>query len=118
MAIQFCLILAIINKWRLRQIDFIMAYLQAQIQCDMYMGSPHGITTWYDQAKDKVLKLLRSIYSQKQAGHVWNEYVVLKLIQIRFEKSNVDEYVFFRDEVIFMLCIDDGIFVAKKSSSQ
>ena len=82
------------------------------------MELPHGITTWSGHAKDKVLKLLWKIYSQKQAGHVWNEYVVYKLIQIRFEKSNVDEYVFFRDEVIFMLYIDDGIFVAKNSSSE
>ena len=80
MAIGFCLILVIINKWRLKQSDFIMAYPQAPIQCDMYMESPHGITTCSGHAKDKFLKLLQNIYDQKQAGHVQNEYVVLNLI--------------------------------------
>ena len=63
------------------------------------MALPHDKTTWLGRAKDKVLKLLWNIYGQKQAGHIWNEYVVSKLVQIGFEKSNVDECVFFKDEV-------------------
>ena len=54
-------------------------------------------------------------YCQKQAGHVWDEYVASKLIQIRFEKSYVDECVFFQKWLIFILYIDDDIFMAKNN---
>ena len=48
---------------------------------------------------------------QKQAGHVMNEYVVSKLMQIGFEKSYVDEQVFFWEGVIFIIYVEDGILM-------
>ena len=35
MAIPFLLIVAILNHWFLRQVDFVMAYTQAPIECKM-----------------------------------------------------------------------------------
>ncbi len=56
-----------------------MAYPQAPIECDMYMELPQGIRTSEGESKDHVLKLLKNINGQKQAGQVWNEYFVDKL---------------------------------------
>ena len=58
MAICFLLVLAILNRWSMRQIDFVMAYTQAPIECEMYMTIPHGISTWYGRAEDYVLRLI------------------------------------------------------------
>jgi hypothetical protein len=78
-AIRLLIVIGIIFGWALCQVDFVMAYPQAPIECDMYMELPQGIRTSEGESKDHVLKLLKNINGQKQAGQVWNEYFVDKL---------------------------------------
>jgi hypothetical protein len=42
---------------------------------------------------------------------VWNEYLVDKLDSIGFKPSLIDSSVFYSDDVIFMVYVDDGIFL-------
>jgi hypothetical protein len=77
----------------------------------MYMELPAGIHTKHRNSKDHVLKLLANIYKQKQAGHVWNNYLVIKQWGINFKQSLIDNCVFYQDDVIFIVYIDDGIFM-------
>ncbi len=88
-----------------------MAYPQATIEMDMYMELPTGIHTKHGNFKDHVLKLLANIYGQKQASCVWNSYLVTKLREISFKQSLIDNCAFYRDNVIFIVYIDDGIFL-------
>ena len=67
-AIRLLIVIGIIFGWALRQVDFVMAYPQAPIECDMYMELPQGIRTSEGESKDHVLKLPKNIYGQKQAG--------------------------------------------------
>ncbi len=76
--IRLMIIFGILFQWSLRQVDFIMADPQAPIEMDIYMKLPQGIETAKGNSKDHVLKLLKNIYGQKQAGCVWNEYLVDK----------------------------------------
>ena len=94
-----------------KQIDFFMAYPQAPIEMDMFMELPTGIETKFGNSNDYLLRLLHNLYSQKQAGQVWNEYLVEKLRSIGFTQSFINECVFYRDDVIFIVYVDDGIFV-------
>jgi hypothetical protein len=59
-----------------------MAYPKAPIEEDNYMELPQGIKTATGNSKDHVLKLLKNIYGQKQAGHVWNSHLIEKLASI------------------------------------
>ena len=104
-AIRFMIVLAILLGWAMRQIDFVKAYAQAPIECDMYMELPPGIETKHGNSKDYVVKLLANLYSQKQAGRVWNQYMTDKLRDIGFQQSQVDECVFYRDDVIFIVYV-------------
>jgi hypothetical protein len=61
-----------------------MAYPQASIEMDIYMELPQGIQTKHKNSKDCVLKLEKNIYGQKQAGHMWNSFLVDKLLSIGF----------------------------------
>jgi hypothetical protein len=78
---------------------------------DMYMELPTGIHTKHRNSKDHILKLLANIYGQKQAGHMWNSYLVIKLREINFKQSFIDNCVFYRDDVIFIVYVDNGIFL-------
>ena len=109
------LMFGIINSWAMRQVDFVMAYPQAPIEMDMYMELPPGIHTTLGDSKDYVLMLVNNLYGQKQAGRVWNQYLVDKLLSIGFVQSLIDECVFYRGDVIFIVYVDDGIFMAKSN---
>jgi len=74
------------------------------------MELPPGIETKHGHSKDYVLKLLANLYGQKQAGRVWNQYLVDHLLQIGFTQSLIDECVFYKGNLIFIVYVDDGIF--------
>jgi len=112
-AIRLMVVLAIVTKRVLRQIDFVMAYTQAPIETDLYMEIPYGIETTTGNTRDYVLQLLANIYGQKQAGRVWNQFLVQKLESIGFTQSRIDECVFYREDVIFIVYVDDGIFLGQ-----
>jgi hypothetical protein len=88
-----------------------MAYPQVPIDMDMYMELPTSIHTKHGNSKDHVLKLLANIYGQKQAGRVWNNYIVTKIWEINFKQSLSDNCVFYQDDVIFIVYVNNGIFL-------
>ncbi len=88
-----------------------MTYPQALIEMGMYMELLTGIHTKHGNSKDCILKLLANIYRQKQAGCMWNSYLVTKLCEINFKQSLIDNCIFYRDGIIFIVYIDDGIFL-------
>jgi hypothetical protein len=88
-----------------------MVYPQAPIEMDMYMELPQGINIKNRNSKNHVLKLLANLYGHKQAGQVWNGYLINKLQEINFKQSLIDECVFYCGDVIFIVYVDDGIFV-------
>jgi len=73
--IRFFISLAILSNWHTRQLDFVLAYTQADIERDLYMKLPAGFTlpdrTITDQdRKHYVLKLEKNLYGQnKQAEY-------------------------------------------------
>ncbi len=93
-AIRLMIIFGVIFCWALQQVDFVMAYPQAPIKMDIYMELPQGIQTKHGNSKEHVLKLEKNIYGQKQAGHVWNSFLVDKLTTIGFIMSLIDDCVF------------------------
>jgi hypothetical protein len=93
-----------------------MTYPQAPIKEDIYMQIPQGIETAKEKSRDMILKLLKNIYGQKQAGWVWSSYRVQKLDTISFYPSQIDDCVFFRNNVIFIVYVDDGIFIGNNDT--
>ena len=51
------------------------------------------------------------MYGQKQAGRVWNEYLVSKLLEIGFQQSKFNECIFYKKDVIYLLYTDDSIIM-------
>ena len=112
-SIRTLLSLAIMNNWHTRQVDFVLAYPQAPIEHDIYMKLPLGLSYEGIKESEYCLKLVKNIYGQKQAGRVWNQYLVEGLKNIGFEPSKCgDECVFYRGEVIFFVYVDDGCFMS------
>ena len=114
--IRLMIMFGIIFCWALCQINFIMAYPQAPIKMDIYIELPQGIQSVHGNSKDHVMKSEKNIYGQKQASHVWNSFLVDKLLSIGFTPSLIDDCVFFCNDIIFMVYVDDGIFLGNDDS--
>jgi len=113
--IRLFLNLMILNQWVSRQVDFVLAFPQADIECDIYMEIPAGGHLGASR-KTKCLKLIKNLYGQKQAGRVWNQYMHDGLVARGFEQSEVDMCVYYRESVTLMIYTDDGIFMAPNQS--
>jgi hypothetical protein len=86
-AIRIVMVLVLLYGYALHHIDFVQAYHKAPIEQDMYMELSLGFESAHGNSKDHVLQLLSNLYDQKQAGRVWNNYMVTKLLDIGFEQS-------------------------------
>ena len=107
-SIRFFLTQIVINSWHTRQIDFVLAYPQADVECDLYLEIPQGFT-FNGERKTHCLKLLKNLYGSKAAGRVWQQHLFRGLADIGFTQSDTDECVFYRNRTIFMVYTDDGI---------
>ncbi len=110
-ATRLVIVFAILFGWALCQVDFILAYTQAPIEVDMYMDLSQGIETMHGSSKTHVLQLISNLYGQKQAGRVWNQYLVDKLLDAGFVQSSIDDCVFYKGNILFIVYVDDGIFL-------
>ena len=105
--IRMILILSLLNEWHTKQIDFVLAYTQADVECDMYMAIPKGFEV--DAEEEYVLKLKKNLFGQRQAGRVWNQHLVERLLRVGFTASKIDESLFFKGRNVFVLYTDDSI---------
>jgi hypothetical protein len=76
----------------------------------MYINLPKGIHISSGNRNIHVLKLLKNLYGQIQARIVWKNHFTAGLLKVGFTQSKVDECVFYRGELIFMVYVDEGIF--------
>jgi hypothetical protein len=108
--------LAMLNKWHTRQLDFLLAYTQADIERDLYMKIPAGFVVSgkalsEEERKKYALKLEKNLYGQKQAGRVWYLHLKKNLEKIGFKASKHDECLFYYGKTIFIVYTDDTILM-------
>jgi len=108
--IRFFISLAILSNWHTRQLDFFLAYTQADIERDLYMKLPAGFTVPGRTITD-VLKLEKNFYRQQQAGRVWYLHLRINLLKLGVKPSQHDEYIFYYGKTIFIVYTDDTIFL-------
>eukprot|EP00590_Aulacoseira_subarctica_P001421 CAMPEP_0172414700 /NCGR_PEP_ID=MMETSP1064-20121228/1332_1 /TAXON_ID=202472 /ORGANISM="Aulacoseira subarctica , Strain CCAP 1002/5" /LENGTH=1323 /DNA_ID=CAMNT_0013151491 /DNA_START=262 /DNA_END=4233 /DNA_ORIENTATION=+ len=109
--IRFFLTLSLLRGWETRQLDFVLAYTQADVETDLYMKIPIGYNRPGVTANTHALKLVKNLYGQKQAGRVWNQYMVEKLKKLGFRQSDVDECVFYYRRSVMIVYTDDCIIM-------
>jgi hypothetical protein len=91
--------LAIINNWHTRQLDFVLAFPQADIERELYMRLPAGfsiedLNLTEEEKKEHVLRLDKNLYGQKQAGRVWYQHLRKILIKLGFKTKQTRQMCF------------------------
>jgi Reverse transcriptase (RNA-dependent DNA polymerase) len=109
-SIRTMLLLAAQYNWHTVQLDYVLAFPQAPIKRTLYMEVPKGFEIEGHNRKDHVLKLHRNVYGSKNAGRMWYQYLRKKWIEeVGFKQSKVDECVFYKGKVMYVLYTDDSI---------
>ena len=112
--IRLLLTFVVAFGWHTQQVDYVAAYTQAPIDCDMYMEFPRGFKVHGDVDRNAVvLKLHRNLSGQKQAARVWYENLHKRLVtKAGFVQSKNNECLFYWGKVMYALYIDDSILGA------
>ena len=113
-SVRLLLIITKIHNLDSKSIDFVLAFPQADLDVPVYMKLPSGVTPTDEVDKNYrryVLKLNKSLYGLKQAGHNWFEKLRTDLTDRYFIQSQVDRCVFFKDGCIVVTYVDDCIIL-------
>ena len=116
--IHIVLAIAVLEDLKLLSVDISHAYLNGNLEEEIYMQQPEGFEVG---GPDYVCRLKKSLYGLKQAGRVWNKTLRSILLSIGFEQVKSDHgiYIFRKDRVrIFMPIFVDDITLAGKDASK
>ena len=110
------------NNMVVHQMDVKAAYLNAPIDCDIYVEQPKGYEKVGKNGEKLVCKLNKSLYGLKQSGRNWNETIHDYLSKEGFVQSLADPCVYrkFVDDdasncIILVIWVDDLIISASNN---
>ena len=113
--------LAVQDKLVVHQMDVKTAYLNAPIDCEIYIEQPEGFEQQDKNGVKLVCKLQKSLYGLKQSGRNWNNMLHQYLLDEEFEQSLVDPCVYTRikdeSKVTIIVWVDDIIVAANNTQS-
>jgi hypothetical protein len=115
--IRLFLTLSILRKWHSRQIDFVLAYPQADIPKRTFMELPRGINFPGLERNKWCLEVTKNIYGGKNSGRTWYLHLRKGLKDLGFDPSEQDECVFYRGTTILLVYTDDCILIDKESEA-
>lgn len=115
--IRAILALAAQMKWRLYQMDVKSAFLNGELEEEIYVAQPPGFIS--EGEEDKVLMLRKALYGLKQAPRAWYGRIDSYFLKNGFQRSMNDAamYVMKKDKdlVVVSLYVDDIIITGNNS---
>ena len=106
--------LAVQNGMKMHQMDVTTAFLNGELQEEVYMKQPEGFAA--EGQEDLVCKLKRSIYGLKQSPRCWNSALDHKLKQMGFVQAKGDPCLYMASEgemFIIAVYLDDIVLAGK-----
>ena len=103
---RILLVLAVQNKWAVRQWDVKAAYLQAPLTHEVYVQDIN------EKGEIEYWKLNKALYGLKQAGHEWYKTMRNIMTQIGLRQSIGDPGCFHKDKLIISTHVDDMMAIA------
>ena len=112
------LAIAAYEDLEIESVDISSAFLNGDIDAEIYMKQPEGFT---QGSGDDVLKLQKSIYGLKQAPRIWHDKLDSVLSEIGFKKVESDNslWIYQKDDarIIIPVFVDDLTIVTKDKAS-
>jgi hypothetical protein len=97
------LVVAAVKGWHLHQMDVKNAFVQGELEEQVYMVQPPGFH--FETNSSEVYRLKKSLYGLKQAPHAWNTKITQQLRKMSFETSKAESSLFIRKTRLGPICI-------------
>lgn len=107
--------LAVQYNLTVHQMDVKTAYLNAPIDCELFVEQPEGFAVSNKDGDELVCKLNKSLYGLKQSGRNWNGVLHSYLISDGFTQSQSDTCVYTKisnDSMTILIIWVDDIIIA------
>ncbi|KAL4361976.1 hypothetical protein GQ457_04G006020 [Hibiscus cannabinus] len=88
------LVARVTHNWVLRQVDVNNAFLNGDLEEEVFMKQPPGFEEYATDGTPLVCKLNRSLYGLKQTPRSWNCKLKAALFQFGFKESRADSSLF------------------------
>ena len=114
--IRIMLTVALTHHWSIQQIDVNNAFLNGDLEEEVYMTQPHGFA---GSDKSVVCKLKKAIYGLKQTPRAWYERLTKTLLTFGFVQSKCDpSLLVFKtvSDCLYLLIYVDDIIITGSSS--
>ena len=121
--VKTLLAVASAKQWSLHQLDISNAFLNGDLNEEIYMSLPPGYTAKPGETlpQDAVCKLHKSLYGLKQASRQWFLKFSSVLMKLGFKKSHTDHTLFVRNvngKYIALLVYVDDIIIAANDDDE
>ena len=101
------------NNYITHQLDVTTAYLNADIDHDIYMEHPQGFISGDD---NRVCHLLKSLYGLKQSARLWNNTIHDYLTTLGFKRNAADMCLYQRKDsrgsIFLLIWVDYVVIIA------
>ncbi|RVW83707.1 Retrovirus-related Pol polyprotein from transposon RE1 [Vitis vinifera] len=117
--IRIILIVALSFQWEIRQLNVHNAFLNGELEEQVYMSQPPGYLD--TKFPTKVCRLKKALYGLKQAPRAWFQRLSSALIQWGFSNSRTDSSMFLHfgeSTTLIVLVYVDDIIITGCSSTQ
>jgi hypothetical protein len=109
--VRVLLAVAAAKGWHLHQMDVKNAFLEGELEEQVYMVQPPGFHSKTNSSA--VCQLKKSLYGLKQTPRAWNTKITQQLLKMSFETSKADSSLFVRKTRLgpmsILLYVDDLI---------
>ena len=100
--------------WEIEQVDISTAFLNGDIDVEVYVQQPHG----FCEGRNLVCKLRKSLYGLKQAPRIWYETLKKALLQLGFRPSAADSSFWVKDgpdgAIVYLTTVVDDMLIAAR----
>uniref|UniRef100_A0A5S6QQU2 Integrase catalytic domain-containing protein n=1 Tax=Trichuris muris TaxID=70415 RepID=A0A5S6QQU2_TRIMR len=108
------------RRLHVRHLDVKCAYLNGELEEEIYMEQPQGFVV--PGKESKVLRLKKSIYGLKQSARCWNRKATEALSKLGFTQGQADQCLFTRKEenneiTYVLLYVDDLLVIASSEKA-
>ena len=114
--VRLMLILSIVHGLETRQVDYVNAFAQADLDRDVFIEIPDGYEHTNDV--DCVLKLNKSLYGMTDAPLMFFELLKKNLLDAEFEQlEHIDPCLFVHKHAICLTYVDDCLWFGKDGAA-
>jgi len=108
-SIRYLFAMAVKENLYIDQMDAVTAFLQGDIDAEIYMNQPPG----YEHGHE-ICRLNKSIYGLKQASRQWNLKLTSVLKKLGLKSTSVDPCVYYKNDnenILFILIYVDDLLI-------